>query len=63
MAGPAVDITQPVVEAYNVQSGVPAPPNSGAKPATGLTKPTTPATKPATTTKPATPPASNPPKQ
>jgi len=24
-AGPAVDITKPVVEAYNAQSGVPAP--------------------------------------
>jgi outer membrane protein len=23
--GPAVDITQPVIEAFNVQSGVPAP--------------------------------------
>jgi outer membrane protein len=62
MAGPSVDITQAVVEAYNVQSGVPAPANSGAKPATGLTKPPgSPATKPAA--KPATPPASNPPKQ
>jgi outer membrane protein len=49
MAGPAVDITQAVVEAYNVQSGVPAPAGTGAKPPTGaLTKPgTTPATKPA----------------
>jgi outer membrane protein len=50
--GPAVDITQPVVEAYNAQSGVPAPAagttpakpskpaaSTGAKPAT--TKPTT----------------------
>jgi len=60
--GPAVDITQPVVEAYNVQSGVPAPP----KPAAGaVTKPVpttgTPGTKPAA---PATkPPATTPPKQ
>ena len=51
--GPALDITKPVVDAYNVQSGV-APP---AKPATGAggvagTKPST--TKPATTTKPST---------
>jgi outer membrane protein len=44
-AGPAVDITRPVVEAYNAQSGVPAPP----KPATGAaTRPSLPATKPAT---------------
>jgi outer membrane protein len=45
--GPAVDITQPVVEGYNTQSGV-APPAPGTAPA-----------KPATSTKPkpATPPA------
>ncbi len=46
--GQAVDITQPIVEAYNVQSGVPAPPSSSA-----AAKPrpagTTPATKPAAT--------------
>ena len=56
--GPAVDITQLVVDAYNTQSGVPAPPGGAtpakpAKPAaTGTTgaKPTT--TKPATTTPP-----------
>ena len=64
--GQAVDITQPVIEAYNVKSGVPAPPPSSpgaAKPATGAAKPaTTPAAKPATP--PATkPPANNPPKQ
>ncbi len=52
--GQAVDITQAIVEAYNVQSGVPAPATTagakpGAKPAT-----TTPAPKPAT--KPASPP-------
>jgi outer membrane protein len=50
--GPAVDITQPIVEAYNTQSGVPAP-------AAGST-PTKPMTKPAA--KP-TAPASTPPKQ
>jgi outer membrane protein len=50
--GPAVDITQPIVEAYNTQSGVPAPP-AGSTP----TKvPTKPATKPAA-------PGSTPPKQ
>jgi outer membrane protein len=57
--GPAVDITQPIVEAYNVQSGVPAPPagSTAAKPV----RPTTPGTKPAA---PATkPPATTPPKQ
>jgi len=63
--GPAVDITQPVVEAYNVQSGVPAPPAGGAKPGATGTKPApttgTPGTRPAA---PATkPPATNPPKQ
>jgi outer membrane protein len=53
--GPSLDITKPVVDAYNTQSGVPAP----AKPAGGTTgslgsKPST--TKPAaTTTKPAAP--------
>ncbi len=66
MAGPAMDITPEIVEAYNAKSGVPAPPPSSpgaTKPATGAAKPaTTPATKPATTpaTKPAT---ANPPKQ
>jgi len=62
--GQAVDITQAIVEAYNVQSGVPAPPAGAAKPAV---KPTaTPGTRPATaptttsTTKPATPPATKP---
>jgi outer membrane protein len=52
--GPAVDITQPVVDAYNAQSGVPAPaagttPAKPSKPAATGTKP---ATKPATTTPP-----------
>jgi outer membrane protein len=59
--GQAVDITEPVVLAYNQVSGVPAPAGgTTAKPAVGL-KPAAPsATKPAT--KPATPP-STPPKQ
>src|SRR6202051_2955708 len=56
--GPAVDITQPIVEAYNVQSGVPAP-AAGSTP----TKPVRPTTAPSS--KPATPapkaPASTPP--
>lgn len=56
--GQAVDITQPVVDAYNIKSGVPAPPASPAgatKPATGAARPAAkPATAPAT--KPATPP-------
>jgi outer membrane protein len=55
-AGPSVDITKPIVDAYNVQSGVPAP----ARPATTRpagaigTKPagTAPATKPAGTAPP-----------
>src|SRR5580692_11708405 len=52
--GPAVDITQPIVEAYNAQSGVPAPPagSTAAKPV-----------RPATTTKPAAPATSTPPKK
>jgi outer membrane protein len=41
--GPAVDITQPVIEAYNTQSGVP-PPAAGSTP----TKPVKPAVKPTT---------------
>lgn len=53
--GPAVDITQPIVNAYNTQSGVPAP-AAGAtpvKPARSNTTGTKPATtKPATTTPP-----------
>ena len=61
--GQAVDITQPVVEAYNLQSGVPAPPaTAAAKPPTGAVKPAVPAaTKPAAPA--AKPPASTPPKQ
>ena len=56
--GPAVDITQPIVESYNVQSGVPAPPagSTAAKPVkpatTPATKPAAPATKPPVTTPP-----------
>jgi len=50
--GPAVDITQPVIEAYNVQSGVAAPAAGSTAPA----KPVKPAPKPAA-------PASTPPKQ
>jgi outer membrane protein len=54
--GPSLDITKPVVDAYNTQSGVPAPAKpaggatgslgsrpAGAKPATTTTKPATPA--------------------
>jgi len=51
-SGPAVDITRPIVELYNAQSGVPAPAArpAGAKPAAPGTRPATPApTKPATT--------------
>jgi outer membrane protein len=44
-AGPAVDITKPIVDAYNVQSGVPAP--TTPKPASAI-RPTVPGTKPAT---------------
>jgi outer membrane protein len=56
--GPAVDITQPVVEAYNSQSGVAAPaagsiPAKPTRPAGApVSKPAAPATKPSTTTPP-----------
>ncbi len=58
-AGPSVDITKAVIDAYNVQSGVPAPAATApkptaTKPAGTVTKPAPPATKP---------PASAPPKQ
>ena len=60
--GQAVDITEPVVLAYNQVSGVPAPAGGGAAPKpAGSLKPASPATsKPAGTTKPAT---TTPPKQ
>jgi outer membrane protein len=58
--GPAVDITQPIVEAYNVQSGVAAPPAGST-----ATKPVKPGTSPSSKPNTAAPktPASNPPKQ
>jgi outer membrane protein len=43
-AGPSVDITKPVVDAYNAQSGVPAPAPSAPKP--GTAKPSGAATRP-----------------
>jgi outer membrane protein len=43
-ASPSTDITKAVIEAYNVKSGVPAPP---AQPATAAPKPAAPAAKPA----------------
>lgn len=45
-AGPSVDITKPIVEAYNVQSGVPAPARPTTPPKSGSTgaKPSTPST-------------------
>lgn len=52
MAGEGMDITKPVVEIYNAQSGVPAPPSTGAGAAP---KPAGP--KPSTGTAPAKPPA------
>ena len=56
-AGPSVDITKPIVDAYNIQSGVPAPARPAAsRPALPGTKPATPATKPATTAPPASKP-------
>jgi len=60
MAGQGVDITQPVVEIYNAQSGVPAPAASGA----GASKPTGPKPTGTAPTKPATPaPKTDTPKQ
>jgi Skp family chaperone for outer membrane proteins len=62
VSGPSMDITRPIVDAYNAQSGVPAPAaGSAAKPVKSAgpaaAKPaTSPATKPATT-----PPAAKPP--
>jgi len=45
---PSMDITRAVVEAYNVKSGVPAPPKPVAPPKSGAgsTRPSAPATKP-----------------
>jgi outer membrane protein len=54
--GETVDITKPVVDAYNVQSGVPAPPTSGAA------KPAAPKAPTGTAPKPATPKPTEPPK-
>lgn len=54
--GETVDITKPVVDAYNVQSGVPAPPTSGAA------KPAVPKAPTGTAPKPATPKPAEPPK-
>jgi outer membrane protein len=54
--GETVDITKPVVEAYNVQSGVPAPPTSGGA------KPAAPKAPTGTAPKPATPKPTEPPK-
>jgi hypothetical protein len=47
--GEAVDVTKPVVDLYNSQSGVPAPASSGAAPKPAGTKPVVTPTKPATT--------------
>ena len=58
--GPAVDITQPIVETYNTQSGVPAP-AAGSTPAKPVRPATSPASKPAAPA--AKPPATTPPKQ
>ena len=54
-AAPAMDITKAVVDAYNVQSGVPAPVRpAGTRPATaGTTRPAAPATTKPQTTAPA----------
>jgi len=59
MAGPAMDITKPVVDAYNVQSGVPAP-AAGSTPTKPVRPASTPASKPAAPA--SKPPATAPPK-
>lgn len=55
-AGPAVDITKAIVDAYNSQSGVAAPvpdaPKAGTRPSGAAAKPAAPAPKPATTAPP-----------
>jgi len=49
-----LDITKAVVDAYNAQSGVPAPTTPATRPPVGgTTRPSAPATKPATTNPPA----------
>lgn len=50
--GEAVDVTKPVVDLYNAQSGVPAPVTTAAPPKPAGAKPGITPTKPATTTKP-----------
>jgi outer membrane protein len=53
-AGPSVEITKPIVEMYNAQSGVPAAPSATRPAGAGAARPGGTATKPAT--KPAEPP-------
>ena len=54
--GEAVDVTKPVVEAYNAQSGVPAPAATGAATKPAAPRSSVPATKPATAPKTTEPP-------
>jgi outer membrane protein len=61
--GEAVDITRAVVEAYNIQSGVPAPTAPGASSAKPSTTPSKPATGTGTTPKAPAPKPSEPQKQ
>jgi len=58
--GEAVDITKPVVDTYNVQSGVAAPPSTGT--GTGAAKPAAPRPSTGTAPKPTTPKPTEPPK-
>jgi outer membrane protein len=63
--GEAVDITKPIVDAYNVQSGVPAPVTSGTTPKPTTTRPATgtiPKSTPGVTPKPTMPKPTEPPK-
>lgn len=67
-AGASVDITKAVVDAYNIESGVPAPPPpppaapSASRPATGGTTPPAAPARPAGTTPAPKPSGSNPPR-
>jgi len=46
--GESVDVTKPVVDVYNAQSGVAPPPATGAAKPAPTAKPATPGAKPAT---------------
>jgi len=61
--GGNVDVTKAVVDLYNAQSGVAAPPTSSSSSSTSTSKPTSGTTIPKPATKPTTPPPTTTPKQ